>query len=149
MSERNDRQVRSIKRRMRGSLPKLPPLASTDSIAVHLSGEIDAELVASNNLSKQYSQKFSLENLNRAISNDEVLSRLEFISKGNAIDTVLEPVFMSLIDGTMRACNIDVRQGITPSRLYQECKFFGYDSDPKTDFMFDGYTEQLFSRWVI
>jgi len=146
MSERNDRLVRSVKRRMRGSLPKLPPLASTDSIAVHLSGETDAELVASSNLSKQYSQKFSLENLNSAISNDEVLSRLEFISKGNALDTVLEPVFMSLIDGTMRACNIGVRQGITPSRLYQECKVFGYGSDPKTDFMLDGYTEQLLER---
>ena len=66
-----------------------------------------------------------------------------FNTKETAIDSIIEPVFLSLIDGSMRAFKIGTKQGLTASRIYKECKSFNYDDDKYVDSAVDRYTEHI------
>lgn len=75
---------------------------------------------------------------------EEVSFLLNSIDDGtDPMDHILEPVFLSLFDGTMRAFKIGTKQGITASRLYSECKSFSYDNPSNSGLMLDSYTEFL------
>ncbi|MCF2474815.1 hypothetical protein [Citrobacter braakii] len=144
MNEKNARHLNAIKARRLQRLPQLTPVASLTVVARHLAGEPDIALVQACKVSEFY--RSSVEGMDLAVNRADALARLEHLSTGSAIDTILEPVFLSLLDGTMRACNIGIRQGITPSRLYQECRTFQYEAINSSNFRLDSYSEQLIER---
>lgn len=144
MNEKNARHLNAIKARRLQRLPQLTPVASLTVVARHLAGEPDIALVQACKVSEFY--RSSVESMDLAVNRADALARLEHLSTGSAIDTILEPVFLSLLDGTMRACNIGIRQGITPSRLNQECRTFQYEAINSSNFRLDSYSEQLIER---
>ncbi|MBP1018234.1 hypothetical protein J8628_15040 [Serratia fonticola] len=124
--------------------PALKSVATASAIATHLAGEVDASFVDGCQASGAY--RSVIEGADLTVSNDDVMARLDAISTGSAIDNILEPVFLSLLDGTMRACNIGTRQGITPSRLYHECRAFSYQATDSNGQTLDSYSEHLNER---
>ncbi|MEB7712797.1 hypothetical protein NGC32_08650 [Kluyvera cryocrescens] len=144
MNEKNARHLNAIRARRLQRLPLLTPVASLTVVARHLAGEPDIALVQACKVSEFY--RSSVEGMDLAVKRADALARLEHLSTGSVIDTILEPVFLSLLDGTMRACNIGTRQGITPSRLYQECRTFQYEATNSSNFRLDSYSEQLIER---
>ncbi|EKN6387898.1 hypothetical protein DVQ88_08470 [Yersinia enterocolitica] len=144
MNEKNARHLNAVRARRLQRLPQLTHVASLTVVARHLAGEPDTALVQSCKVSEFY--RSSVEGMDLTVNRADALARLEHLSTGSAIDTILEPVFLSLLDGTMRACNIGTRQGITPSRLYQECRAFQYEASNSSNFRLDSYSEQLIER---
>lgn len=121
----------------------LKPLAKQVVFEKYLAGEIDTNFIESSNISADYTsqiQKFDL-----SVSNTEVLNLIDKIDINHGIEAILEPVFLSLFDGTIRAFKIGTKQGITASRLYTECKFFSYNRTSK-NITIDSYTELLNER---
>lgn len=83
---------------------------------------------------------YSLHNIDYSITESEVQEFITELGNDASTDNILEPVFLSLFDGVGRAFNIGIKQGITASRLYQECKNFDYKSSKITTGI-DSYTE--------
>ncbi|CAJ1810248.1 MULTISPECIES: hypothetical protein [Aeromonas] len=111
----------------------------------HLVGEIDEDTLTFADMSREYSQRIS--NFDASASKEEASFLINSIDDGNdPMDHILEPVFLSLFDGTMRAFKIGTKQGITASRLYSECKSFSYDNPSNSGLMLDSYTELLNER---
>ena len=107
----------------------------------HLKGDIDSKFVERIDASTYYSDK--IRNLDTSVSKAEVNALLKTLDDDiDPMDHILEPVFLSLFDGTMRAFKVGAKQGITASRLYGECKSFSYDN-PNNSIMLDSYTEHL------
>lgn len=78
------------------------------------------------------------------ISDDEATAFIDqFNDKEAAIDALIEPAFLSLIDGTMRAFKMGTRQGLTATRIYNECKNFSYEQTGYVDPSLDRFTEYL------
>lgn len=111
----------------------------------HLVGGIDEDTLTFADMSREYSLRIS--NFDASASKEEASLLINSIDDGNdPMDHILEPVFLSLFDGTMRAFKIGAKQGITASRLYNECKSFSYDNPSNSRLMLDSYTEFLNER---
>ncbi|SQH78334.1 conserved membrane protein of unknown function [Shewanella benthica] len=111
----------------------------------HLQGEIDDEALAFSDMSQEYSER--IRNCDTSVAKEEVNALLRTLDdQVDPMDHILEPVFLSLFDGTMRAFKIGTKQGITASRLYSECKSFNYADTQSTHLMVDSYTEYLNER---
>lgn len=124
--------------------PALKSVATASAMEAHLTGEVDVAFVDGCHVGSAY--RAAILDADLTVSNDDVMTRLNVISTGSAIDNILEPVFLSLLDGTMRACNIGTRQGVTPSRLYHECKAFSYEATDSNGHTLDSYSEHLNER---
>lgn len=144
MTNLNAHLARMKKLQQVRNAPALKSVATASAIEAHLTGEVDAAFIKGCDTGSIYREAIMGANL--TVSNDDVMARLDVISTGSAIDNILEPVFLSLLDGTMRACNIGTRQGVTPSRLYQECRAFSYEAPERNAFMLDSYSEHLNER---
>jgi hypothetical protein len=94
----------------------------------HLQGKVDVGGLMFADMSQEYSEH--IRNFDTSASKEEVNALLKVLDDNiEPLDHILEPVFLSLFDGTMRAFKIGVKQGITATRLYGECKSFSYDSE--------------------
>lgn len=67
----------------------------------------------------------------------------QFDSKPSVSASIIDPVFLSIIDGSMRAFKIGSKQGITATRIFNECKNFTYNDNKYTDNKIDRFTEYL------
>ncbi|RBW63761.1 hypothetical protein DS893_17770 [Vibrionales bacterium C3R12] len=111
----------------------------------YLQSEVDEEALAFSDMSKEYSER--IRNFDTSVSKEDVNALLKTLDDQiDPMDHILEPVFLSLFDGTMRAFKIGTKQGITASRLYSECKSFSYDDCSNNGLMLDSYTEHLNER---
>ncbi|WP_319540974.1 hypothetical protein [uncultured Pseudodesulfovibrio sp.] len=121
---------------------KKPRLVDVDAVNQFLAEECDSERIDS--IKSNVQNNFSIDWDQIKVSEKEVDDFMEqFNSKEAAIDGIIEPVFLSLIDGSMRACKIGTKQGLTASRIYNECKCFSYDSEAGVDGRVDRLTEHL------
>ena len=141
------RDVKRFKRRQKiikelKSQPKKPSLADVTLVSHFLSekeevGRVDQSI---KNIHKSYSIKWD----DIKVSDLEVEEFInQFNTKEASIDAIMGPAFLSLIDGTMRAFKIGTKQGLTASRIYNECKSFTYNKDRYIDYEVDRFTEHL------
>lgn len=119
---------------------ELPTTKYTNS---HLNFASNVSLTSAFEVARQSRLQFDAGGM--SVTQEQVDDLLISLGKDISIDSVLEPVFLSLLDGTMRACRIGTRQGITASRLYVECKNFAYDAD-FSNFTLDSYNESIIER---
>lgn len=111
----------------------------------HLSGVADEDVLSFSDVSQDYSQRIL--NFDSSVSRDEINLLLRSLDDlVDPMDHILEPVFLSLFDGAIRAFNIGAAQGITASRLYSECKSFTYNNSGDENFILDSYTEYVNER---
>ncbi|KII76345.1 hypothetical protein [Vibrio renipiscarius] len=145
MTTTDKHKARMNKIRQRKKTQHLKPLANENEKRQFLSGQVDNDFISENNVAQAYAAR--IEAFDVSVPREDALRLLDSISVGgaNAVDTILEPVFLSLFDGTMRAFKIGTKQGITASRLYNECRMFDYDKPPSSS-MLDSYTEHLNER---
>lgn len=134
----------------------------------HLQGDVDEKALAFADMSQVYSER--IRNFDASVSKaqmDDLLKTLD--DQVDPLDTILEPVFLSLFDSTIRVLKLNPikfrltrphriifnsirafengeKHGITVSRLYHECKSFDYASSANTSFMLDSRTEHLIER---
>ncbi len=141
MTTANKHLERINKLRQAQATPHLKPLSTPSEQNAHLSGEIDHYFVDRCDAATAYHER--IDGFDLRVNKADALTRLKILSSGSAIDNILEPIFLSLFDGTMRACKIGTQQGITPSRLYNECKVFTYACETNSAPMLDSYTEFL------
>jgi hypothetical protein len=143
MSERVKRFKRRqiIKRRLE-TIPAKPYLVDIETMKKILSEPADIERVE--NSSRNLCEILALDCGAIKVSDSEVEEFIDqFNSKEVAINAIIEPVFLSLIDGTMRAFKIGTKQGLTASRIYQQCRSFSYDDNKYVDSTVDRFTEHI------
>lgn len=145
----NDLQKRKVNLDRLRSLQKRPNLVSIPNEEElvnnrHLDSTVRADLLDTLDVSSHYTEM--VKRIDTSVSKHEVDALFESIDEGiDPEDSILEPVFLSLLDGTMRAFKIGVKQGITATRLYAECKSFSYDSEiaiPMNDSLTEVVNEQ-------
>lgn len=49
-----------------------------------------------------------------------------------AEESILKPVFMSVVDGSIRSFKVSSQFGLTPSQILEECERFNYDEKVST-----------------
>jgi hypothetical protein len=77
-------------------------------------------------------------------SSQEIIDEVyqEFQSGEHLADSVLKPVFLSIVDGVLDAFGKSARKnGLTASRVVQECEQFSYDDETDNRSNVNGYTE--------
>lgn len=131
-------KLREIK--SRSHIKSIPNI---DYINPHLDGETNSQFIASSNIASHYYTK--IDNFDLSVSKQEINKLLDSLDKEASADNILEPVFLGLLDGTMRAFKIGTKQGVTASRLYKECQNFSYEYDSNKTTI-DSYTENLNER---
>lgn len=137
IANHKSRMAKALIARKRVSFPKIENSKS------HLNCDVAMDLQSVFNDAFQSGYRFNADSL--VVTQAQVDALLLGLEKDISVDSVLEPVFLSLLDGTMRACRIGTRQGITASRLYLECKNFTYDAD-FSDFNLDSYSQSIIER---
>ncbi|ADL53686.1 hypothetical protein [Clostridium cellulovorans] len=78
---------------------------------------------------------------------DEVYA--EFESGERLTDSILKPVFMSIVDGLLEATSLGKaarRKGLTASRVLNECEQFSYHGQEQKETNVNGYTEYKKAR---
>ena len=105
-----------------------------------IGGEVDHDFLKRADVAEAYSNR--IDNFDLSVSDKEVSDLITSLEKEASAGNILEPVFLGLLDGTMRSFKIGTKQGLTASRLYGECKNFSYD-DFKTKTDLDSYTQSL------
>lgn len=140
MSDLHKHKARMAILRDTESRAHVRPVPSSTENNSHLLGEVSIDFITSSNMSENYSKR--IHNFDISTSRYEVQELLASLDDGNPIDHILEPIFLSLFDGTMRAFRIGTKQGITATRLYSECKSFNYESYSNNSTL-DSYTEYL------
>lgn len=143
MSSTKEHKLRLERIRQAQKGQKLKPLATHSVLQKHSDEVVDIAFIEKNDVYTAYTkriQKFELD-----VSKEDVMGLIESINSGSAVDNILEPVFLSLFDGAMRAFKIGTKHGITASRLYNECKIFSYET-PSKSILLDSYTESLNER---
>lgn len=138
MSSAKEHRLRLEKIRKIQNTQKLKPVATHAVLEKYSTETIDLDFIEKSDVHKAYTDKIKGFDLN--VSKEESMALLESLNSGRAVDNILEPVFLSLFDGAMRAFKIGTKQGITASRLYNECKVFSYETQLKSTPL-DSYTE--------
>jgi len=143
MSSAKEHKLRLEKIRKLQNTQKLKPVATHAVLEKYSTEAVDLSFIEKNDVHKAYTDRIKGFDLN--VSKEESMALLESINSGSAVDNILEPVFLSLFDGAMRAFKIGTKQGITASRLYNECKTFSYEA-PSKSIPLDSYTESINER---
>ncbi|UXM82940.1 hypothetical protein N7V09_05075 [Shewanella seohaensis] len=143
MSSAKEHKLRLERIKNFQSTQRLKPLATGEVLQKYSDEIVDLTFIAKNDVNAVYATRIKEFKLD--VTRKEAISLIEAVSSGSAIDNILEPVFLSLFDGTMRAFKIGTTHGITASRLYNECKSFTYESASKS-IALDSYTESLNER---
>ncbi|BCN23315.1 hypothetical protein [Vibrio alfacsensis] len=142
MDDLHKLKARRAKLRQLGKSSHIRPVPNNVDTNRHLDGDIDQSTLAFADMSQEYSQR--IQNVDVSVSREEVQALFKsFDDNIDSLDHILEPVFLSLLDGTMRAFKVGTKQGITATRLYSECKSFSYDNPNVHAPMLDSYTEYL------
>ncbi|MGJ3532595.1 hypothetical protein ACR9IN_03210 [Citrobacter portucalensis] len=116
-------------------------LAMPDLFGLSLINTEDARFIENNDMAAAYAGEL----YNYEVNDSDIAEITGLIANMDAqsgANSILEPVFLGLIDGTMRSFKLGTKQGITASRLYNECKVFSY-AKPQSNTTIDSYTEQL------
>ncbi|ELY4720458.1 hypothetical protein SM075_000080 [Cronobacter sakazakii] len=112
-----------------------------DLFGLSLINAEDARFIENNDMAAAYvGELYSYEVKDSDIA--EITDLIANMDAESGSNSILEPVFLGLIDGTMRSFKLGTKQGITASRLYNECKVFSY-AKPQSNTTIDSYTEQL------
>lgn len=143
MSSAKEHKLRLERIKNFQSTQRLKPLATGAVLQKYSDEIVDLTFIAKNDVNTVYAARIKEFKLD--VTRKEAISLIEAVSSGSAIDNILEPVFLSLFDGTMRAFKIGTKHGITASQLYNECKSFTYESASKS-IALDSYTESLNER---
>lgn len=143
MATAKEHKLRLDKIRKLQSAPKLKSVATHAVLNKYSKEEVDQRFIERNDVHTAYTSR--IQNFEINVSKEEAYVLIESISSGSAVDNILEPVFLSLFDGTMRAFKLGTKQGITASRLYNECKTFSYGSSSQS-IPLDSYSESLNER---
>ncbi|MFA0661425.1 hypothetical protein AB4619_20115 [Vibrio splendidus] len=145
MSDLHKLKVRRAKLRQLKERSHMRSVPTRNDNNRHLAGEVNEDILTFSDMSQEYSGR--IREFDASVSKEEASAILMSIDDGGgSMDQILEPVFLSLFDGTMRAFKIGTKQGLTASRLYSECKSFSYDNPSNNSSMLDSYTEQLNER---
>lgn len=146
MSDRVEmfKRIQKIKKDME-QLPQKPTLINKEAVSKLLSEEPDINRV--NASFEKLHKDFSIDWQKTQVSESEVNDFInQFNTKEAAIDSIMEPVFLSLIDGFMRGFRCGTKQGMTASRIYRECKSFSYDGNKFVDASVDRLTEHIIEK---
>lgn len=111
-----------------------------------IGGEVDPDFLQKTDVSEAYSKR--VDNFDLSVSDNDINDLISSLEKEASAGNILEPVFLGLLDGTMRSFKFGTKQGITASRLYGECKNFSYD-DFKTKTDLDSFTQNLIENEYI
>jgi len=101
----------------------------------------DTQFIENNDMAAAYIGEF----YNYEVNDSDIAEITNLIANMDAesgVNSIMEPVFLGLIDGTMRSFKLGSKQGITVSRIYNECKVFSY-AKPLSNTTIDSYTEQF------
>ena len=132
------RRAKLKKLEERSHIRSVPTMSESNR---HLQGKVDVGALTFADMSQEYSEH--IRSFDISTSKEEVNALLKVLDDNiDPLDHILEPVFLSLFDGTMRAFKVGVKQGMTATRLYYECKSFTYDSEIVIP-MSDSFTETL------
>lgn len=116
------------------------PLAIPSPLALSICGDEDNHFIEANNVSVAYREHINEYEV--SLTDAEIAELIANLEVENGANAILEPVLLGLFDGTIRAFNLGAKQGITATRLYQECKVFSYsDPDLRSNTQLDSYTE--------
>lgn len=113
-------------------------IATKDEADQFLQSEVDQEFLEASDVSKNLSKK--IHQIDLSVSSEELSNYLSSMESQVTADNILKPVFLGLLDGTMRAFNIGTKQGFTATRLYEECASFEYSQDYSKSTL-DSFTE--------
>ncbi|MGR5133448.1 hypothetical protein [Vibrio alfacsensis] len=142
MNDLHKLKARRAKLRQLEKSAHIRPVPNNVDTNRHLEGNVDQGTLDFADMSQEYSKR--IQNADVSVSREEVQALFKsFDDNIDSLDHILEPVFLSLLDGTMRAFKIGTKQGITATRLYSECKSFNYDKPNSHAPMLDSYTEYL------
>ncbi|ELY1988778.1 hypothetical protein SL034_003838 [Vibrio harveyi] len=142
MNDLHKLKARRAKLRQLEKSSHIRPVPNNVDTNRHLGGDVDQGTLAFADMSQEYSKR--IQNADVSVSREEVQALFKsFDDNIDSLDHILEPVFLSLLDGTMRAFKVGTKQGITATRLYSECKSFSYDNPNVHAPMLDSYTEYL------
>lgn len=140
MSSTKEHKLRLEKIRKAQKRQQLKPVATHAVLEKYSNEEIDLNFIKMTDVHQAYSAR--VKSFDIEVSREEAMRLIDSINTGSAVDNILEPVFLGLFDGAMRAFKIGTKHGLTASRLYNECKVFSYDTPSQTTPL-DSYTESL------
>lgn len=142
MNDLHKLKARRAKLRQLEKSSHIRPVPNNVDTNRHLEGNVNQGTLDFSDMSQEYSKR--IQNADVSVSREKVQALFKsFDDNIDSLDHILEPVFLSLLDGTMRAFKIGTKQGITATRLYSECKSFSYDKSKDHAPMLDSYTEYL------
>ncbi|WP_127904522.1 hypothetical protein [Aeromonas caviae] len=144
MTTKNQHLDRLEKMRQARDVQTPRALASPSTMVEFLDTPVDQAFIEGTDSAKAFSNQ--LEDTDAIATQREAQALLDSLNTGSAIEKILEPVFLSLFDGVMRAFKMGTKQGLTASRLYQECRVFTYANAANSSPMVDSYTENLNER---
>ncbi|EPJ5822435.1 hypothetical protein [Pluralibacter gergoviae] len=116
-------------------------LVIPDLFGLSLINTEDTQFIENNDMAAAYIGEF----YNYEVNDSDIAEITNLIANMDAesgVNSIMEPVFLGLIDGTMRSFKLGSKQGITVSRIYNECKVFSY-AKPLSNTTIDSYTEQF------
>ena len=119
-------------------------IASPDVSIKFMSEEVDSSFHDRMSISKAYSAQ--IDSFDLYVPPHEVQNFIDTINKDVAAESIVAPVFLSLLDGMIRAFNLGSKQGLTATRLYEECASFRYQEHSSTKTQVDSYTESINER---
>lgn len=120
------------------------PLASPSVMEAFFDSHVDQVFIADCDSAKAFSAH--LEDSDAIAIQRDSQALLDSLNTGGAINKILEPIFLGLFDGVIRAFKLGTKQGLTASRVYQECKVFTYADAANHSPLVDSYTESLNER---
>ncbi|EKM28803.1 hypothetical protein VCHENC02_5333, partial [Vibrio harveyi] len=119
MNDLHKLKARRAKLRQLEKSSHIRPVPNNVDTNRHLGGDVDQGTLAFADMSQEYSKR--IQNADVSVSREEVQALFKsFDDNIDSLDHILEPVFLSLLDGTMRAFKVGTKQGITATRLYSE-----------------------------
>ncbi|MFM5371425.1 hypothetical protein ACK367_05925 [Aeromonas veronii] len=144
MTTKNQHLDRLEKMRQARDVQTPRALASPSIMVEFLDTPVDQAFIEGTDSAKAFSNQ--LEDTDAIAIRREAQALLDSLNTGSAIDKIMEPVFLGVCDGVIRAFKLGTKQGLTASRVYQECKVFTYANAANSSPMVDSYTENLNER---
>jgi len=143
MSEISKHKTRMATIRKHQSKSHLQEVLAGNQNGQHLDGIIDRKFLKDTDINKVFVKK--IDSLDLIASQEEVDTAL--LELGNQVnsDSILKPVFLGLLDGTMRAFKLGTKQGFTATRLYNECISFNYKT-VQFNSQLDSFTESIIEK---
>ena len=131
------RSRRDVLRKHR-STSHIKGIASDQEAGQFLNTEVNPSFLQKANVMQAYSGQ--IDSFGFSASEKDVDALIVDLGNDVTAGSIIEPVFLSLLDGTARAFKLGTKQGLTASRLYSECKRFNYQ-ETRLNTVIDSFTE--------